>query len=336
MVSFDNVKIIKEIARGMNGTVYLAKDNKNNKYAYKVQQIFKEEIKKDLSSRVWRENDFANTFGKKYPQHFMKLYDFKIDEACKHKQSWDGFGFKLKDLPMNQQKYYTKLFASPYCSVKLWSYVDMTLKDLLKSWDKFKPKVFYNLLIQIIYVIYLVNKEGYFHNDYHPGNIGVIKTKQKYITIFGKKIKTYGYIIQAIDYELNLHKKYKLKSWEKVKLKNDNDVYSVLYVLLWNFNDLQKKYKNIKEYKPFEVPKVEGEMLKCHLEGLELSKENEDFLLRILYRLLFWEKYERDVLKVDTPIPPFLLVPMNVILYMIKNIYEPEKIIKYLIKEMDD
>ena len=134
---------------------------------------------------------------------------------------------------------------------------------------------------------------------------------------------------------MNLHKKYKLKSWEKVKLKNDNDIYSVLFVGLWDMNKLKEKYKNIKEYEPFEVPKVEGEMLKCHLEGLKLSKENENFLLQLLYRLIFWEKYERNILKVDTPIPPFLLVPMNVILYMIKHIYQPIKIIKYLIKEIN-
>ena len=158
MVTFDDIKIIKEIARGMNGTVYLAKDSKNNKYAYKVQQIFKEEIKKDLSSRIWRENDFANTLGKKYPQHFMILHDFKIDEACKHTQSWDGFPFKLKDLPKNQQKYYTKLFASQYCSIKLWSFVDMTLDDLFRSWDKFRPKVYHNLLIQMIYIMIFILK----------------------------------------------------------------------------------------------------------------------------------------------------------------------------------
>ena len=31
-------------------------------------------------------------------------------------------------------------------------------------------------------------------------------------------------------------------------------------------------------------------------------------------------------------IPPKLYIPLDCILYMIKNIYEPEKIIRYLIK----
>jgi hypothetical protein len=108
----------------------------------------------------------------------MQLYDHKIDDSCKHEQSWKDFDFELKDLPKNQQIYHKKLSASPFCSIKLWSYVDTTLHELLNSWKTFDSKMYYDLLIQIVYVIYLINKEGYVHNDFHGRNIGLKKQKK--------------------------------------------------------------------------------------------------------------------------------------------------------------
>lgn len=252
MINLDTIHITDIVlGRGMNGTVYLAKDDKNNKFGVKIQQIMPEDVKKSLSSQVWREIEFASILGKKYPDHFMKIYDYKIDEKCNHKQSWEGFGFEIKDLPKNQQKYYTKLFASPYCSVKLLSIIDTTLKNVLESWKTFHYDEYRDLIIQVIYVIYLMKKEGFFHRDFHPGNIGLVKTKNKYIDIFGHKIQTHGYLVQAIDYESNLHKKYKLKNWEKNLLEYDNDMLAIIFNGSWDFSELKKYYKGIKieEYK---------------------------------------------------------------------------------------
>jgi hypothetical protein len=55
-----------------------------------------------------------------------------------------------------------------------------------------------------------MNKNGYTHNDLHHYNIGIKKTKNKYIKILGKKIPTYGKIIKILDYGAVLHKKYDL------------------------------------------------------------------------------------------------------------------------------
>ena len=338
MITIDTIKKTnKVLGRGMNGTVYLVKDNKNNKYALKIQQIMPEDVKESLSSQTWREIYCASILGKKYPKHFMKLYDYQIDEKCKHKQSWKGFGFELKDLPKNQQNFYKKLFSSPYCSIKLWSFIDLTLKDLIESWKVFHYDIFYDLLIQVIYTICLMQKEGFYHRDFHPGNIGLVKTKEKYIDINGKKIKTHGYLVQAIDFELNLHKKYKLKKWEKNLLENDNDLYAILFSGLWDFSDLKKYYKKVKidEYKhDFKIAKEDEELLSCCLKDIKLSKENYNLLIHLLYKLVFYEKWEKDILgnKFTKAIPPKLYVPMNVLLYMIQHINETEKILKYLIK----
>ena len=336
MVSFENIKISnKIIGRGMNGTVYLVKDNKNKKYAMKIQQIMPKDVKESLATNMWREIYFAQTIAKKYPDHFMQLYDHKINNSCTHKQSWEEFNFESKDLPKAQQTYYKKLFASPHCSIKLWSYVDTTLDNLLHSWKTFHSDIYYDFLIQMIYIVYLMSREGFFHNDFHGKNIGLTKTNKKYITVLNKKINTHGYLVQAIDYELNLHKNYKLLGWQKVKLTNDNDIFTIINLLLFDFADLKHYYKDvdIKEFNAIKIAKEDEKLLLGYLKNLDLSKENYNFLLQILFKLIFYEKYERIILgdKFTKAIPPRLYVPMNVILYMIVHIYEPLNILKYLI-----
>jgi serine/threonine protein kinase len=247
MPTLDTVTIKKEIGKGMLGTVYLALDNKNNKYAIKKEQILKKEINKSYKSYkslIWREIEFAETMNKLYPKQFMTLYDYKIDTDCKHTQNFDGFDFELKDLPKAQQTFYKMLWKSKICSIKLYSYVNTTLHGVLNSWKKFDNKIFYDLFIQIIYVVYLMNKHGYFHNDFHPKNIGIVHTKDKYIDILGHKILTHGMNVQAIDYGLVLHKKYKLKGWEKIKLENDNDLFTILNLLVFDHSNFEYEYKN--------------------------------------------------------------------------------------------
>jgi RIO-like serine/threonine protein kinase len=74
MITFDNIKITNKILGiGMNGTVYLAKDSNNNKYALKIQKIFPKEVKKDLSQRLWREIYFADNLSRKYPDQFYAI-----------------------------------------------------------------------------------------------------------------------------------------------------------------------------------------------------------------------------------------------------------------------
>ncbi len=336
MITINTItKTNKVLGKGMSGTVYLVKDNKNNKYALKIQKIMPKDVKESLSTLTWREIYYASILGKKYPKHFIKLYDYQISEKCKHKKSWEEF--ELQDLSEYRQKNYTELFDSPYCSIKLWSYVDMTLKDLLESWKTFHYNIFYDLLVQIIYTICLIQKEGFYQRDIHPGNIGLVKTKDKYIDIMGKKIKTHGYFVQSIDFELNLHKKYKLKYWEKKLLENNNDIYGIILRILWNFSDLTKFYKKVKidvYNNDFNISKEDEELLSFYLKDIKLSKGNYNLLIHLLYKLIFYEKWEKEILgdKFIKAIPPKIYVPMNVLLYMIQHINEPEKILKYLIK----
>ena len=77
-MKIDDIRIGKKLGFGMVGTTYLAKDKDNNKYALKIEHVLPKDIKKSLASAIWREIEFANTMGKKYPDQFMKVYDYKI------------------------------------------------------------------------------------------------------------------------------------------------------------------------------------------------------------------------------------------------------------------
>jgi hypothetical protein len=194
-----NFEIIKKISSGGQGSVYKIK-YKNIIYGLKMEKILESEIKKNYKSTYWREIEFSKNMNNKYPDLFMTLHDYDIIEDC---------DFTL-DNPYNIERI-TSMNKSTYCSRKIYEYIDMTLDKII---DKLKLNELYSVLTQLSYVIYIMNKNGYTHNDLHIYNIGVKKTTKKYITIFNNKIPTYGKIIKLLDYGSVLHKKYVLGNSE--------------------------------------------------------------------------------------------------------------------------
>ena len=188
-----NYKIVKKIKSGGQGSVYKIK-YKNTIYALKIEKILENEIKKNYKSIYWREIEFAKTMATKYPDFFMKLYNYDMITDC---------NFTL-DNPCNIPRI-DNMNKSIYCSRKIYEYIGITLDKIL---DKLKLHELYSVIIQLSYIIYIMNKNGYTHNDLHIYNIGVKKTSKKYITIFDSKIPTYGKIIKLLDYGSVLHKKY--------------------------------------------------------------------------------------------------------------------------------
>jgi len=335
----DTVKKIKKIGKGMHGSIYLVKDKNNKKYALKIEPIFKKDIKYSLSSNVWREIDFASTMYKKYPDHFMKLYDYKIDNVCNHEQDTKEFNFD--EMSESQKNFYEKLYASKYCSVKLWTLVDMTLDELLQSWKKFNKSMFCDLLKQIVYVIYLINKEGYFHHDLHTKNIGLVKTNKKYINAFGAKIATNGYFIVILDYGLVLHNKYNLKPWEKKCIEYDNDLFSIVNTLIFPtvMSNVMLKYENI--YDKVNIDDIDKEFLKDLLvnidfDGSKWVNSNVNFFSQILYKIIFIDKYQKEIFgnKYKQTMPLFDCIPLGVVLYIIYNINDIQKVLVYLLNNI--
>ena len=62
-MDINNVKILKKLGNGMAGIIYLVLINKK-RYALKIEKIAKKYVKKNSSSREWREIDFALNFAK--------------------------------------------------------------------------------------------------------------------------------------------------------------------------------------------------------------------------------------------------------------------------------
>ena len=244
----------------------------------------------------------------------------------------------MEDLPKSLQNYYTKLKKSPYCSVKLWSIIDDTLLKLLIPKLMISKKVLYDLFIQIVYIVFLMNNAGYVHNDFHVGNIGYVKTDKKTVNILGYNILTHGYLIKAIDYGLVLHDKYTLSKDERINYENAYDLLMVFYMF-----SIEPKTEKIagkvwdwcNEWsKPIKILKKEKKELEKYLpEGKKFNKDNYDFIIDKLYKLIEWKKWQHHILGDNTihGLEPSYLIPLNDMLFLIKNIYNPKKILEYFI-----
>ena len=328
-------KIIKEIGIGMMGTVYLVKDKLNNKYAMKIEKILEKNSEKSLKYDLWREIKFSKTMNKKYPKHFMKIYDHWIDSNCNHIQDWNKIGLKLENFDKETQIYYKKLFNSSYCSIKIYSLIDLTLKDI---YEKINDEQYYDIFIQCLYVMYLCNNLGYLHRDWKMDNIGIVKTKDKYIDIFDNKIKTHGYLVVLLDYGGIIHKKYILSSYEKklftIKM---TDLFFMFdrykYNMIYNFTEFENKYK----IDTFDNVKINNKIKKDIQEYLPELKKNNDILSQYIYKIKYYDKFENQLIDNNIKlIKPKLLLPQKVIEFMIKNIYDIKKIILFFIDYIND
>jgi len=317
----------------MHGTVYLVEDLlTKNKYSMKIEQVFKKDIKESLKSPLWREIEFSDTMTSKYPNQFMKIIKYE-NKKCDYKHNLSDE--RIKSLHKNQIRYYDKLSKSMYCSIKIMSIVDDILHNIIyKLNDK---KIILDLYIQVIYISYLINKEGYFHRDLHPKNIGVIYTKDKFISIFNKNILTHGYLLQAIDYGLVIHNKYILEKWEHKALKYDNDIYQNIYKIILKImlKNLIDKYpdKNINEI--VNISKDDSKYLDKYLNKIKIdnskwNKDNYKYFQEMLYKIIFFDKFQ-DQIGIINKVKLFDFISIDSVIYIIENFYNIENILNHLI-----
>ncbi len=326
-------KIISELGSGVWGTTYLVQNAKYNKYAMKIEHIFEDNIKKSYKSLIWREKEFAQFMYKKHPLHFMKLIDDFIINDCKLEKD-------LTKIQKRFQSFYKKIYSSPYCSIKIWSLIDLTLKEFVDK--KFDNEIYYDIFIQIIYVMTLINKYGYIHGDFKMDNIGLNKTKDKYIIINNKKIPTNGYYVVLIDYGNIMHKKYISRNkFEKNAIETKNDIYFMFdrieYNLIYNFYDFEAKYNNqINTYNPIKINITHKKILKEYLPN-EVTKNNEKELMQHLYKIIYYEDFEKNILKknIKKIIKPKLYLPLDTITFIIKNINNLNLILEHLIQKYE-
>ena len=353
-MKLEDVKQKELLGKGAFGMVYLATDEKYNKYAIKIEKILEKDLEQSYKSIVWREIDFAQTMHKKYPNHFLKLYDWDIEKNCEHMHEYEKEEHSFDESENNYEENdyeenKKKLKESKYCFKRLYSFIDETLEHYLSKKETINKDTFYDLFVQIIYVIYLMKNEGYIHNDFHFANIGIIKTNKKYIDIFGKTIPTHGMLIQAIDYGTVLHKKYKkyLTHIEKEQVNSEfNDIITTLSGLII-FKEFAEKYKNYLKKKNiinvgfniftwgFDIDKKDQEFLKIYFDKLDLIEFEKEDLISICFKIIFYEKYEKEMVTITNfnPIKPSLLISENEIFYIIRNIHNIKGILLHFLKK---
>jgi serine/threonine protein kinase len=337
MSALDKYEIIKKLGSGSFGDTFLVK-YKDKQYAMKIENVIEEEIKKDLSSPIWREIEFARTMHKECPNHIMKLYEYDIIENCKHKHnikdqiSNDSF----RPNPKKFQEYYDKKMNSTYCFRTIYSLVDVTIRQYKKELIKQPQEVWYSLFIQYFYVTYCLHKKEYSHSDLHLDNIGIVFTKDKTMTVFKKYvIPTFGMKLVLMDYGLVLNKKYAMN--ENHFFRNETSRYDFCMKhecsnFINHYFDLNLDYIKIKNeinkyipnYNYDEINILEFTMIGHNL--YEMINPNQHLLIKkyILhfYLLLNPDEFQKMIFKnkKHKPIPVKTILDVEDYRYMIKFI----------------
>jgi len=189
--------------------------------------------------------------------------------------------------------------------VALWSKVDCTLEEIHPS-----NKILYDIYIQIFHILAILQKETWTHNDFHPGNIGFVKTKQKKIEINGTLLPTHGYIVQAIDY-----------GSVRKGFRPGRDVYKLLSVV--KENGIGTDLYRIKKVK------LEEQLCKKIEPYLPMgSKWIQDDCAVLLLHLLFPKKFKKlyPALSISNHLPK------SAMLYIIQHMNDAENCLEYLLK----
>lgn len=253
-------KIIKQLGFGMNGMVYKIKYMDDKYYALKIGNIY------DLNhykENLKREIDFNENVAKIYPEQFVQLYN---NETIKNFNINQKYTIDIKTFPENVQNIFKKKEKSNMCYAKLYSLMDC---DLFSVIDKLNENQTYSVIIQLCYITYLMHKLNYVHGDLYCKNIGV-EYVNEYITIFNKKIFTFGYKLKVFDYDFILHKKYDLKydMYERDEIKKynylmNNEFRHLIFDFIcgnqtfwknaqnYNKDDFTNEYKKSSFYKKF-------------------------------------------------------------------------------------
>lgn len=224
------------------------------------------------------EIEFAETVAVKYPNHFMILYDHDKETL-------------------------------------IYSKIDLTFRDYLQH-SKLSNTVLYDLYIQMMYIICILQKEGWTHHDFHSGNIGLVKTKDETIEIKGHRIPTHGYYVQAIDYGSVVHSVLPYRDLYRLFASYVYDTHTHTYKDIWS---IQKK-----PFLSFQKKKIQ-QYLPTSTDMKEQWRNND--ISFVLFQLL----YPTDFKKAYPSIDKFIYLPTKVMLYIIKHIDTPTRCLDYLI-----
>lgn len=177
----NNIELVSILGTGLKGTVFQAEEKNKPQYALKVEQIMKDDLN-NSESLMKRELEFSEHLSTKYPHQFMKILVYQ-NNTCDYIHELTPERWKL--ITNRMYEYYQNLFKSEFCSIKLTNKVDLTLHDII--YELSNKDIIYEIFIQIVYIAYLIQLNGFYHRDFKPKNIGINYTENDYIHILNKK-----------------------------------------------------------------------------------------------------------------------------------------------------
>ena len=350
----NNYKIVKELNKGYSGIAYLVEQN-DEKYVLKRQKLLPKEVKFNYKYSIWREidfNKFVNKLQKSKQKYFMKMYDYKINKCdYQHKPKYIDPSIKKDLIARNKSK---------HCLDIIIEYKGNTLYNLIKNGLSLKEK--YCLIIQVLYALEIMHSNKYLHQDIHQGNITYEKIKTP-IKIYGKTLPC-KYQYSLIDYGLVQHQKYyktkkDIDEYTKEKKRN-SDVNQlmkniILQEYMLNYIYEEKKWKPVRWYedKPYgkimknfynnkpiwnKIKKILYKTNKLWFDNYEKTYDFTDCSACENIEILFSAYNRKEFLKIKgwtkIYIPNF--IHSDDIIFMVENMTDNKKMIKYFLKNLND
>jgi serine/threonine protein kinase len=329
----DSFQIIKRIGNGMAGTVYLVKFNDDKIFALKIEKIKDEYLEPhnlhSMQIREWREIEFSLNFANNYPDQFITLYDYDILENCEYEYTADYYEH-LPKLPSHVRHLFEEKEKGTHCIRKLYSAVDKSLKQFKHGTEK----QYYSITTQILYICYLLQINGYTHNDLHSDNVGIsIVDENQTLNIFNDYLFLHGIHVKALDFGIVLHNKYEMSEEEKIQykynIKNEVNRYIARLIVFEKNNQIEKLVnwdKNLEFFQKW-----------IHSEKINLvdNMASNNFDRYLVYQVLYPDEFQKEYFG-DKYVKTYTFtgkIQINDFLYILEHKNDLKNLIKYMINK---
>lgn len=176
VTSIMEIKFIKELGSGGNGTVYLVERNEKQ-LVYKLEKMYKYNKDEPLTSEYYRQLKFNKDISIHHPNKFMVVKSHGIIIDCEYKHpNHEKF---IKNMKGDRLRRYLRKNSQPNCYFLLYApYLEGSYGDVRLEIHKSRNK-FLDFMYQIIESINIMRKKGYSQNDPNAGNIMYKKKNDK-------------------------------------------------------------------------------------------------------------------------------------------------------------
>jgi hypothetical protein len=344
-----NSKIIKKLGEGFEGDVFLVKEGKELQIM-KIMKIPENDISPNIKYPLWREFEFAK-FSKNYPTFFMQLKSFTIEMECEFKKKTPGWLYNDKD----QHKEFKKRQSSHYCAVLKYEpllrgtlgvlYMNINNKYLPRinreTWQ-FPAnyyKISYGILLQQLYILYLLLENDWIHRDAHIFN-WMYKENRGKIKLVGLD-KSYNitcpFMIVLCDYGMVTHKTFPeddKKSFDREKYK---DIIACLINAPYDEDPYEIFKGNHSEVKKFKARLKEHPLAsKIKFRKIEHEKSNTN-ILTILFRMRYPEVYAQlsEISGYEKKIVHHNEKDIEIMEFLFNNYHKPYDVLDYIRRKIE-